>query len=126
MNKGTCKHLGSKPGGDLTCAEGHDIRKLVGGEYHGWMRRVPCHDPESRTRTGLPMLDPVSCDDYCEPTDEEVAEYEANIKRIMDSFARGLCGKCGAALTVRGNTHSCDACNEVSGIVCGGGDLSDV
>ena len=116
MNHGTCKHFGSRPGGHLVCEKGHDIRKLVGGEEYGWMRRVPCHDPDARVGTSLPMLDPVTCADYEDPTAEEVADYEMEVERIMAAFAKGLCPKCGGALTVRGHSHVCDACKEVVAI----------
>ncbi len=115
MRHGTCKHFGSAPGGRLTCGAGHDIRELVGGEEYGWMRRVPCHDPEPRKDTRLPMFDPVSCSDYIEPTAAEVAAYEVEVQRVIDAVLAGKCPTCGGPLEQRGSGRFCRSCHEIAG-----------
>lgn len=117
MNKGTCKYMGSKPGGHLTCEKGHDIRAKVGGENTGWMRRVPCHDPEARSSSSLPMLDPVSCDDYCEPTQEEVDVFEAEATRVINAVVANKCSECGKELTREGIRLVCRPCKRVAAII---------
>ena len=121
MRHGTCKHWSVAPGGVYKCAQGHDIRELVGGERHGWIRRQPCHDPSVRNMA-LPPIDPVSCGDYEEPTDAEVRASEAETMRMLTAFADGRCPTCNGPLVDRGRLRVCPDCPDVMMRTCGGGE----
>lgn len=102
MIKGTCKHFRGRDG----CALGIDIRALVGGPDWGWGRRKPCN-AETMRATSLPPINPAPCDQYEEPTAQEVAESEARMQRAEDAMM---------AVVVQGRTDvPCPECGETLG-----------
>jgi hypothetical protein len=76
MEKGVCRNYhGAGIGCEKKCDEGIVLRLLVGGDDSGWISRLPCRKENFTT---------VVCEKYTDPTDEEVAEFEAMIKLRME------------------------------------------
>lgn len=80
MQKGTCRFFNGS-WHNKTCKAGVNYRELVGGDDMGWVTRLPCHE-DSEAKCG----DKATCDKRQEPTDDEVAESEIEIKKHIDRF----------------------------------------
>ena len=87
MNHGTCIHFA---GVQNPCGAGLDIPRAGGG--------LPC----IRKMAHVSM----TCVGYTEPTDAQVAEYEAKWKASLDAIKNNACPTCGATLKTRGNTKT--------------------
>ena len=72
--KGHCKYFNGISKG---CAVGIDIRKFVGGPDLGWCTRMPCLKKNN-----------VTCSDYTDYTDAELATIEQEFKQMEDRFIR--------------------------------------
>ncbi len=70
MKKGICKHFRGTI--NKRCGRGVVIRELVGGPDRGWVTRLPCHQANTTA---------IGCEQYAEPTDDEVAEYDAEVAK---------------------------------------------
>ena len=82
MRKGVCKHYNracTVERGD--CEAGINTRELVGGEDFGWLTRTPCLvDNKSQ----------IKCPKFEEPTDDEVAAFEAESDRRLNNVFAAL------------------------------------
>lgn len=77
-----CRHYSSY-GIERSCALGHDIDEITGGDAFGRGLRIPCCD-------GPRMQDQSTCPDRDLETWEEVAEQEAESARFVADFERRL------------------------------------
>ena len=59
-----------------TCEIGLDWREITGGDPVGIARRMPCIKQDSESE----------CESYCEPTDEQIKESEAEWKRLIENM----------------------------------------
>lgn len=76
MRKGFCKHWEPECGlSREDCGAGLNPRQVTGGDDFGWIVRKPC-DLDRAT---------VTCNQYTEPTDQEIADEE---KAAEESFIR--------------------------------------
>lgn len=77
LRDGACKYYRGAFGPlsvTKTCEAGIDLRKLVGGDDHGWVKRLPCYREHETD---------IKCDKYKEPTLEEIRRDEEIQKEIM-------------------------------------------
>lgn len=74
---GTCKHFNGIQ--HDACRAGLNIRELTGGEDFGWAIRIPCIKEKTSD---------VVCDQYAEPSPEEIAEEEeeAIYKKLIEEI----------------------------------------
>jgi len=77
MKKGHCKHYNGNVWKQGECDAGINVRELVGGGLKGWMARKPCFKEQNSC---------ITCDNFCEPTDQEIAEEEAWIDKKIEEM----------------------------------------
>ncbi len=79
LKQGTCKYYNGVWGPGLShdkkCGKGVDYRKLVGGDKHGWVKRIPCFKKHETD---------IKCDLYIEPTPEEIEQAEKDWNEWVD------------------------------------------
>lgn len=79
MRAGTCKHFtGCGIVGRDTCGAEVHVRKHVGGPDFGWGTRLPC----------MPHDNAHPCDQYAEPTPEEIAAFDAETDELVARMQR--------------------------------------
>lgn len=79
MKKGTCVHFNGIH--NDTCEIGINYTSLVGGREGGWTRHLPCFESNSNDRH-------VTCDQYREPTEQELADFEEEIQARLKMLNR--------------------------------------
>lgn len=79
FKKSTCKHFNGTV--NECCRADVNYRQLVGGPDYGWARRLPCMSKYAGP-------DAVTCAKREEPTAEETAESEAEMKEHMNRFMK--------------------------------------
>lgn len=89
MRKGTCKHfnglgLGDRKGAERRCNAGVCYRNHVGGPDFGWGARIPCITDSTLGRPDQR----IPCRKYEEPTDEEVATFDAQIQKDIERVVK--------------------------------------
>lgn len=86
MKRGKCVHYNGTV--NERCNAGVNYKELAGDPHHtGYGLRLPCHSADYKSFSGkpLPRADAVSyCDKRREPTDAEIAEHEAESKRMFE------------------------------------------
>ncbi len=92
--KGMCKHFTGTAVSE-TCERGVNYRDHVGGADEGWSDAIPCIEHMECDRT-------VPCGMYEDPSDEDVAAYNARIKESVQKERERLA----KPATVEGTTLS--------------------
>jgi hypothetical protein len=73
------------------CEKGINYRKLVGGDYRGWARKIPCTD-------GFDSDEKADCASREFPTKTEAEEHEivveAHIAKVLKALINGECPIC--------------------------------
>lgn len=118
MRAGECIHLQILPGtgGRLECKLGHDPEKNA-GPLLGRAFRVPCRTlvfwDNMGGRIGAKAHGEArrTCADFCEPTGEQIAVHEAEVKaaveRMLANERAGKCNTCGEPVEPRRQVGRC-------------------
>lgn len=79
MRRGTCIHFNGTQ--HNSCEAGVNYIALVGRSGVGWARQLPCF-----------TLDPIdqhaTCEKYREPTEQELADFEAQIQERIEMYRK--------------------------------------
>lgn len=89
MKRDSCIHYtGCLNPRSPTCKAGVNYREHAGGDGFGWVKRLPCFKLENCDPAAV-----VKCDQYREPTAEEIAAHEAEVQAAIAKLMTAYTGK---------------------------------
>jgi hypothetical protein len=111
MQKNSCKYFNGVQDDHSVCGMNINYRQLVGGNDHGWIRRLPCFTFREEDKPNQ-----VHCDSFTLPTLEELADFETTLRLLLERHAKAM----PLIFTMKKEYHGRDGQQIIDCPICGG------